>query len=107
MPAHPASAPGGPRRAGPDLAAMARRVAEELAAAGVAWPSVAAAARAARGAAKQGLERFATELDVDPDLLRRVEAGEVDPAHVPPALHRRIRLVVGDLSRIDPGSGMA
>lgn len=79
---------------------MARRVAQQLAAEGADWPSVAAGARAARGAAKQDLADFAAELDIDIDLLRRVEAGEVDPASVPRALHRRIRLVVGDIRSV-------
>lgn len=98
----PAEHPAAASRSTSDVADLARRLAVRLARRGVRWPSVAAAARAARGVTRLDRTRFATELSIPEDLLQRVEDGEVPPQQVPRSLHRRMRLAVGDLAERPP-----
>ncbi|WP_436792806.1 hypothetical protein [Actinospongicola halichondriae] len=70
--------------------ALRQRVAQLLDLHGARHPDVAASLLEARG--RRGCEQveFARRLDVDVDLLRRAEAGEVSAAALPERLRRMV-----------------
>ena len=65
---------------------VCRRVADAIGAGGGLHPEVAAAVLAVRGAAGLEPDAFARRAGVDVDVLRRVEAGEIDRDQLPGAL---------------------
>jgi hypothetical protein len=72
----------------PDLDVALGVLTRRLAAEGVHWPEIAAAALVARGAAGVDRASWATQLLVSAALVSAVEAGEVPLPDVPASLRR-------------------
>ena len=70
------------------VAALATRVAAELAGGGARWPEVAAAVLADRGATGRSAADYARSLGIEVDALARAEAGALGPGDLPPPLLR-------------------
>ena len=77
-------------RAPLSLDCLRDRVADALEHEGVRWPDVAAGVLETRGRTGLGVVAFARRAGVDPDILRRAEAGELSGPQLPGALRRMV-----------------
>ena len=77
-------------RAPVGTAAVQRRVVATMRAAGGDHPEVAASVLAVRGTSGPAPDAFARRAGVDPDVLRRAEAGEICRDQLPGPLRRMV-----------------
>lgn len=82
---------------------VAARLAHLLDGRGVRWPRIAAAVLEVRGRAGLSPDALASQLGIDPDVLRSAEAGELALAELPPPLRAAVGRVLPVRALGEPG----